>query len=1232
MTAARLGGQPVPEWERIVAEARDLDDLLDRPDLLAAYFVALRKAYLPRLFAEESFNVILAQLRQIKERVPALKARLWETTGMGKPFSVPLGLKTYGRAVDTVRWDRYVGMWLDALHKMASPWYAMRPADREPALRAFLASLEARIKSFGGAGRGESRAHVPLKVEFFKSLRASPDIRAASAFVLHRALTERSAQDCLFGDTDLILNTMNRLQHSPARWLGSETPGIHLLSPFLKDRVPPFHALLRDDKLFPFETRVSHRGKESLTGGARSVEFRFQPLPRRLHGIWKGAPLGDCVGGDLRWGVESTTPERWATVALPGTQLHHVERVVDSESESGSERSEFVGFVQAVPMRDRLTGEIVASLDLMCPVIFRKALVGDAGGPSTVMSVFDLCLKELVRQKPDEWKGYAVSDSEALNHDGVLSQLRRSPQFLFGSKRPAKRFEHLDGLAGEIVRNSVRRGQGRVYGGNMIFDGSVADARNLTVLDPDVVNVAHPGGDTGALTGLLVQGDETTSWWAALALLRRSSEDLAALRLVLTRLELAVRRGLRHVYEGPVTWARARYARVRNTPPPTFPTSELWVESVEEISRWLARRPDLVRVAGGASADRYVAASDEAYPCVSLGLSLLRRLFRNGRTPAVRAAAAKALGALKLKSPRDVRMLSRAARPPLTYRRRIATRRVRNASLEALGELHWDHPRVTRVLRRVLSGRHDEEVATQLTALEALRKIKPHDPRIVSRVAELIQGVHAEPRALAASVARELGYFDAETIESLQAVGQLRDPQSHSGAKLRAITTLLRNPRKDVGAVAVLSEVLSTEADSEVRSAAILALCELGVPTAWTIIATAAQPAASRRRFVRAVRERGVSPSALARAAYGATQLEPSTAVATLIEELSNEVARGKPPFLSRLGDGARALRERKFVFQCLAALTLIVTATIGWGISFGRYLRFDADKRVSRAVLFELKGLEDWLDVAAGRQPTTVANVPPSARLETVRKLSNDPEELERLDELAAIIRELEHAGPPSRRAAAEGRRQDNLERGDHIVTRLEWRRYERLASNQNEERNAMIQYTAWYVLGTVVSGLVALLAIWLANRNGRRLLQAESVLRQRDERHRLFVTGMKNHAFFLLGEDGQVTTWNEAAERLLGYRADEITGQPFSAFYSKRGLTRGQPAHDLKVCRTEGCHEFEAMLARKDGTFFRAEVTLSATGRATERGRPIVAVVHLLDETRGVRRGRTPRPRAAA
>jgi PAS domain S-box-containing protein len=73
-------------------------------------------------------------------------------------------------------------------------------------------------------------------------------------------------------------------------------------------------------------------------------------------------------------------------------------------------------------------------------------------------------------------------------------------------------------------------------------------------------------------------------------------------------------------------------------------------------------------------------------------------------------------------------------------------------------------------------------------------------------------------------------------------------------------------------------------------------------------------------------------------------------------------------------------------------------------------------------------------------------------------------------------------------------------------------------------------------------------------------------------------------------------VATWNPGAERILGYRSEEILGQPGSCFYAGEEVGSGQPGRDLEQARTQGSFEAEGWRVRKDGSAFCASAHITA------------------------------------
>jgi PAS domain-containing protein len=49
----------------------------------------------------------------------------------------------------------------------------------------------------------------------------------------------------------------------------------------------------------------------------------------------------------------------------------------------------------------------------------------------------------------------------------------------------------------------------------------------------------------------------------------------------------------------------------------------------------------------------------------------------------------------------------------------------------------------------------------------------------------------------------------------------------------------------------------------------------------------------------------------------------------------------------------------------------------------------------------------------------------------------------------------------------------------------------------------------------------------------------------RESEQRFRWLVEGVKDYAIFMLDTEGRMTSWNKGAERIKGYRQEEILGE---------------------------------------------------------------------------------------
>jgi PAS domain S-box-containing protein len=113
---------------------------------------------------------------------------------------------------------------------------------------------------------------------------------------------------------------------------------------------------------------------------------------------------------------------------------------------------------------------------------------------------------------------------------------------------------------------------------------------------------------------------------------------------------------------------------------------------------------------------------------------------------------------------------------------------------------------------------------------------------------------------------------------------------------------------------------------------------------------------------------------------------------------------------------------------------------------------------------------------------------------------------------------------------------------------------------------------------------------------RESRARVDAQVALAASEEQFRMLINGVRDYAIFLLDPGGRVISWNPGAERIKGYTAAEVLGSHFSRFYIPEDLAAGKTEHELKVASEVGKYEEEGWRVRKDGSWFWANVVITA------------------------------------
>lgn len=87
--------------------------------------------------------------------------------------------------------------------------------------------------------------------------------------------------------------------------------------------------------------------------------------------------------------------------------------------------------------------------------------------------------------------------------------------------------------------------------------------------------------------------------------------------------------------------------------------------------------------------------------------------------------------------------------------------------------------------------------------------------------------------------------------------------------------------------------------------------------------------------------------------------------------------------------------------------------------------------------------------------------------------------------------------------------------------------------------------------------------------------------------KRHfQILVEGVVDYAIFVVDKAGRVASWNSAAQKIIGYKAEEIIGKHFGIFYRPDDRRAGEPNRALGLALQTGKHEVEGWRIKKDGT----------------------------------------------
>lgn len=241
--------------------------------------------------------------------------------------------------------------------------------------------------------------------------------------------------------------------------------------------------------------------------------------------------------------------------------------------------------------------------------------------------------------------------------------------------------------------------------------------------------------------------------------------------------------------------------------------------------------------------------------------------------------------------------------------------------------------------------------------------------------------------------------------------------------------------------------------------------------------------------------------------------------------------------------------------------------------------------------------------------------------RLQQVRSLTADnPVQQQHLSQLQPMVAqrlalleqslELQKENPAATDQQLEFTRQgaslDEKIRAQLRLMDAEEFRLLRLRSSMTsiQQRRAVLFLVFFFLLASML--LVSLFLMMSAE--AVRRTKAEEAAKENEEKYRLLVSGVQDHAIIRVNLEGRIITWNRGAQRLFGYDSQEILGMPFWRLY--HACEEETPKRHLSLALEKGHANDECQQIRKDGTFFwaTADVTLLRGDQAEPRGYAVI------------------------
>ena len=107
-----------------------------------------------------------------------------------------------------------------------------------------------------------------------------------------------------------------------------------------------------------------------------------------------------------------------------------------------------------------------------------------------------------------------------------------------------------------------------------------------------------------------------------------------------------------------------------------------------------------------------------------------------------------------------------------------------------------------------------------------------------------------------------------------------------------------------------------------------------------------------------------------------------------------------------------------------------------------------------------------------------------------------------------------------------------------------------------------------------------------------------AEVTVKRSEERLRFLIDSATDYAIFTMTETGTIDSWNTGAERVFGYRSDQVIGRSFDMLFTPEDRASGIPSAEITKAQLDGRALDERYHVRRDGSLFFASGVTTRLG----------------------------------